>query len=108
MLDYSINAYRTVQIIFRVRLQSGLKMDMMCERVLGNEIMTVNLTFIILFILSLMTMWIGVIFSLIWNKTLSRKRVLTSFLICAALSLLMAGIFTLIIADMGLLLEIDV
>jgi len=70
--------------------------------------MIINLTFIILFTLSLITMWLGAIFSFSWNRMLTKRRVLLSLLVCAVLSLIMAGIFTAVIADMGLILELPV
>jgi accessory gene regulator protein AgrB len=68
----------------------------------------INLTFIILFVLSLIAMWLGVIFSFVWNRMLTRRRALVSLLICIVISLVMAFIFTLVIADMGLVLELPV
>jgi len=70
--------------------------------------MVVNLTFIILFVLSLIAMWLGVIFAFVWNKMLTKRRALISLLICIAISLIMAGLFTLLIADMGLVLELPI
>ncbi len=70
--------------------------------------MVINLTFIILFVLSLIAMWLGVIFSFVWNRMLTRKRALLSLLVCIVLSLIVAGIFTLFLANMGMLLEVPV
>jgi accessory gene regulator protein AgrB len=70
--------------------------------------MVVNLTFIILFVLSLITMWLGVIFSFVWNRMLTRRRALLSLLVCIVLSLAMASVFNAIIADMGLVWEVPI
>jgi hypothetical protein len=53
-------------------------------------------------------MWLGVIFAFTWNKMLTPRRAIISLLICIVISLVMAGIFTMFIADMGLLLELPI
>jgi len=68
--------------------------------------MVLNLTFIILFFLCWIAMWLGAIFSFTWNRLLSVRRAWVSLLICAGLALLMSGIFTFIIGGMGMLWEI--
>jgi hypothetical protein len=67
--------------------------------------MTINLTFVILFFICLITMWLGAIFSFVWNKMLTRRLAVLSLLVCVALALMMAGILAAVIGGMGMTLE---
>lgn len=68
--------------------------------------MALNITFIVLFVLSLVVMWLGTIFTFAWHKMLTRRIALVSLLVCIVLAFLIAGILTVVIDDMGLLLKI--
>jgi len=70
--------------------------------------MTINLTFVLLFVPGLLTMWVGALFSFSWNRCLTRDSVWISFLVCLVLSLMLSVVLTLIMDTMGLIWETQI
>jgi len=69
--------------------------------------MTVNVTFLVIYVPSFIAMWVGSLFSLSWNSRLNKKSAWISLIVSLLLSLLLALILTWWIFSMGLGWEVD-